>query len=105
MTIYKVFITAQAEIDIRNIDDYISNELFCPDKAVKIVELIERKVKTLSFFPERGRLYKAGKWAAYNVRVVSVKKYSILFYVDKENKIVTVLHVAYSRRDIDKLLH
>lgn len=104
MTTYHVLVTTQAAIDLQNIDDYISNELLAPTSAIKIISSIKRKIRALSLFPERGAAYRKEPWLSRGTRIVQVKNYKILFMVNKRDKTVTVLHISYSRRDIDKLL-
>lgn len=104
MTTYDILTTDQAEIDIQNIDDYISTELLLPDSALNIVRAIRRKINSLSIFPERGTIYKKDGWKDSKVRLVKVKNYVVLFIVDKKARTVIILHVAYSKQDLDKLL-
>ena len=101
---YKVFTTAQADLDILNIEDYISTELLMPASAEKIIRALERKVQSLSIIPDRGNLYEKEPWRSRGVRIVQVRHYKIIYYIDKAKKTVTILHVAYARQDIDRLL-
>lgn len=102
---YHIHSTTQAKIDLQNIDDYISNELLVPASAIKIISSIKRKIKALSLFPESsGVLYGKEKWRQRSVRTAHVKNYTIVYHVNKRTHIVTILHVSYSRRDIEKLL-
>jgi plasmid stabilization system protein ParE len=49
---YKVNVTASAKKDLREIVSYISRNN--PQNALKILEMIETRIKTLERFPNRG---------------------------------------------------
>lgn len=105
MITYRVTITTQAEIDISSIDDYISNDLLMPKSARSITGFIRRKIFSLSINPERGRIYENNSWQGLDIRSVRVKNYLVIFAVNKKSRQVIILHVEYSRRDIEELLH
>lgn len=105
MLSYQVFTTTQAESDILGIEDYISDELQSPVSALKISSLIRKKVLSLGFAPERGSVLNMGDEASTTVlRSVRVKKFLVIFYVDKIKRRVYVLRVCYSRRNMRTLL-
>ena len=105
MIAYHVVTTTQADIDLLNIDDYISTNLLAPMSAKKILGKIERKIASLALAPERGTRYEKEPWFSRNVRIVQVAHYKIIFQVDRSSKTVTILHVAYARRDLDRVLN
>lgn len=67
-----------------------------------IVTRILNKTEELKFFPLAYAKYE--KINDPNIRVCHHKKFIIFFHVDKTERIVTVLRVFYSARDINTIL-
>jgi plasmid stabilization system protein ParE len=101
---YNVTFTEQAETDLRGIFEYIAFELSAPENAVRQLDRIEEKVIVLGDYPEKFRQYDREPWKSRNTRVVPVDNFLIFYIVDKTNKLVTVIRVMYSGRDVDKQL-
>ena len=53
---YEVRVTAQAQEQLREIRDYIANELFAPDAAQNTLRLLASAMATLTYMPGRVRL-------------------------------------------------
>lgn len=52
----------------------------------------------------RDFIYEREPWKSRNTRVVPVDNYAIFYIPDKTKKLVTVIRVMYSGRDVDKQL-
>ncbi len=89
---YDVTFTEQAENDLRGIFEYIAFDLLSPENAAGQLDRIEEKILSLGEYPEKFR------------RVVPVDNYAIFYIPDKTKKLVTVIRVMYSGRDVDKQL-
>lgn len=101
---YDVTLTVQAENDLRGIFEYIAFELLSPENAAGQLDRIEEKILSLGEYPEKFRLYDREPWKSRNTRVVTVDNYVIFYISDKTRKLVTVIRVMYSGRDIEKQL-
>ena len=99
---YDVRLSKQAETDLRDIFEYIAFELLAPENAASQLDRIEKKILSLSDFPEKFRLYEREPWKSRNTRIVPIDHYVIFYILNKENAVVTVIRVMYSGRDIDK---
>lgn len=55
-------------------------------------------------YPKKFRQYEREPWKSRNTRVVPVDNYVIFYIPDKTKKLVTVIRVMYSGRDVDKQL-
>lgn len=101
---YDVTFTEQAENDLRGIFEYIAFDLLSPENAAGQLDRIEEKILSLGEYPEKFRQYEREPWKSRNTRVVPVDNYVIFYIPDKTKKLVTVIRVMYSGRDVDKQL-
>ena len=101
---YDVTFTEQAENDLRGIFEYIAFDLLSPENAAGQLDRIEEKILSLGEYPKKFRQYEREPWKSRNTRVVPVDNYVIFYIPDKTKKLVTVIRVMYSGRDVDKQL-
>ncbi|MBR3873649.1 MAG: type II toxin-antitoxin system RelE/ParE family toxin [Clostridia bacterium] len=72
---YEVRITAQAQEQLREIRDYIANELFAPDAAQNSLRLLASAMASLAHMPGRVRLVDEEPWRSEGVRMKAIKNY------------------------------
>lgn len=99
--IYEVIITKQADADLRGIYEYITVELLSPDNAAGQLERLEKRIMALEEFPEKFRPYEKEPWYSRGVRVMPVDNYLVFYILDKREKVVEILRVMYTGRNID----
>lgn len=75
---YKIKITDQADIDIRNIYEYIAYELQSPENASGQLDRIEKCIMSLDQMPERFCLYAREPWTSRGLHIVPVDNYCVL---------------------------
>jgi toxin ParE1/3/4 len=98
---YNVQLTANAKKDLQEIVSYISRNN--PQNALKILERIEARTKTLDHFPNRGSYVpELLKKNIKEYRQTTESPWRIIYRVDKD--IVTVLLIIDSRRNIQDTL-
>ena len=97
-----VFLTADASRDLEEIYQYIARH-DAPEKAEQVLSKIERSIKNLSKYPERGvypkELLSLG---IRDYREVFFKPYRLIYRVINDR--VYVLLIADGRRDMQTLL-
>jgi len=99
---WKVFYSAQARQDLRNIYEYIANELCVPDTATNQTRRIIQNIRSLDKMPLRFRLYEDEPWHSMGLRFFPVDNY-LVFYLPKEtDEIVNIVRIIYGERDIRK---
>lgn len=97
---YKVVITEQANIDLREIFEYIAFTLLETEIAAGQLDRIEEAMYNLSEMPYRFKKIEDEPWNSRELHQMPVDNY-IVFYIPKnENKTVTIIRVLYERRDI-----
>ena len=101
---YQIRITPDAENDLLQLDDYISNVLLVPDIALQYVGEIRQAIERLSFFPRKVRLIKEEPWHSRGIRRCPVNNFYIYFVIHEAEHQVIILNVIYAKRDLLKSL-
>lgn len=101
---YSITISLQAKSDLKNIYQYIANELQAKMTSVRQLERIETAIASHEDMPERFRRYDKGKWCEMNLRFMPVDNYLVFYVLDKDTCTVTILRIMYGGRDIDRAL-
>lgn len=102
--IYTIKVTNQADHDIRNIYEYIVYELQSPKNARSQLDRIEKCIMSLDYMPERYRFYDKEPWKSRGLHIIPVDNYCILYIVDNDDRIVSIVRVMYGSRDINTQL-
>lgn len=99
---YKVFLTEDANRDLKSLYDYIF-EQDTPASADHVFDQIEKTLISLEDFPERGNYPKElAALGIHEYREIFFKPYRIIYRAI--NKAVYVLLIADGRRDMQTLL-
>lgn len=99
MNEYRVYVTAPAENDIREIARYIRKQLREPGLSANIIDKIEEALNSLTEMLSRVGLVFDERLMLMGIRNLPVKSYSIFFRIYEARKLVVVERVLYSRRD------
>lgn len=101
---YKIIIITEAKYDLRNIFYYYSFKFQNDHYAMKIYKKLVDSIKSLSYMPERYRLYDEITHTDIALRVMIVDKYKVFYHVDKVKKVVTIYHIFSSKSNIERKL-
>ena len=104
MNEYEVRVTRQALEQIKEIVQYISNDLMAPNAAHNLLDKMKAEITKLSSFPKKHDLIDEEPWKTEGVRKIVIKNFLIYYWVDDKNNRVQVTTVIYSRRDQTKQL-
>ncbi|MCD8027103.1 MAG: type II toxin-antitoxin system RelE/ParE family toxin [Erysipelotrichaceae bacterium] len=102
--IYKIKISDQAEDDIRGIYEYIAYDLQSPLNARKQLSRIQSCIESLDTMPERYRIYQREPWKSRGLHMVPLNNYKVMYIVDNNEMIVSIVRVMYGGRDVDTQL-
>lgn len=102
---YKIEISEQADKDLRSIYEYIAFELQAPENASGQIDRLEEHILSLDNMPEKYRIYDKEPWKNRGLHILPVDNYAVLYIPDTDTKVVTILRIMYSGRDIDKQLY
>ena len=67
-----------------------------PETAVGMIELLELAIYSLENIPQRGAERKIGLYANKGYRQLFVKNYTIVYKIEKKEKIVVIHTVRYT---------
>jgi len=101
---YQVVLTEQAIHDLVEIYSYILNNLQSKPSADNTLNRLNLAMKGLSVMPKRYRRYAKEPWYNRGLRFLPVGNYSVLYLVDDSKSVVSIIHVVYGKRDLDKVL-
>ena len=101
---YKIIFTSIALNEIREIYEYISNNLLAKDAAKRLMYEIEEKVQKLKYAPKIHNEILINSELNLKYRKLIIKNYIILYTVNEEKKKVYIAHMYYAGSDyINKL--
>lgn len=103
--IFEIEISEQADMDLRGIYEYIAFELQVPQNASGLINQLEESIMSLEHMPQRFCEYEIEPWKSRGLRMMVVDNYCVLYIPYMEQKIVSIVRVMYSRRDIDSRLN
>lgn len=101
---WNVIYTEQAELDLKNIFEYIAYGLLAPDAAKNQSKRIMDAIATLDEMPFRHHLYENEPWHGKGMRFIPIGNYLIFFFILESKNIVAVVRIMYGGRDIENHL-
>ena len=93
-----------AKQDMTDISQYVSHELCNPTAAEKLADEMIEAAERLTEFPYINAIHQTLKPLKYEYRKQFVKNYIMFYWVDEEEKTVTIARVIFARRDYEGLL-
>lgn len=91
---YKVFITQNAQDDLRHIFSYIAEDSVRNAKI--FISELEEKINTLSTLPERASYMPENEFFGTDYRQLMHRKYRVIYRIDKNE--IYVLRVIHSSK-------
>lgn len=92
---YNIHYSPIAVSDLNEIADYITNTLFSPQAAKKLLVKIKSSVENLATFPLIGKELTPYKDEELPYRWVKVDNYMVFYNVDKQENTVYIMRVLY----------
>lgn len=101
---YSFKFTETAEEDLNYILKYISNDLSNTTAANILTQRIFECIDNVRVFPELGLVVENEYLTDRTLRRVLVDNYSVYYKTDDNNKIIYIVRLIYSRRDVNEIL-
>ena len=101
---YKLEYLPVARKDMLEIVRYISRELQNPDAADRLAGELVNAAEGVLLFPYATPTYQPIRPLKHEYRKILVQNYLMFYWVDEEEKLVTVARVVYAKRDYGRLL-
>ena len=86
--------------ELRNIYEYIDDELKQKKSAIKLINLISDKIRILEVFPFAFELYK--KEEKFEYRKFIVKDYIIIYKINLKERKIKILHIYNQKFNYNK---
>lgn len=99
---FSLEITEAAREDIRKIHLYVAGKLRNPKAASKLADKIISSVESLAVSPKRHRVRRKNS-RGQEFRYMPVDNFVIIYTVNEQSKIVSVLNVIYGKRNIENM--
>lgn len=99
---YKISFSPEAGDDLKEIKQYIKDELCTEQAAKNTVAKILKKIKLLSDFPESGSSISAIIGFDTDYRYLVCDNYIVFYRIDNKN--VLIVRVLYGRRNYMQIL-
>lgn len=100
---YSFKFTDKAEEDLNGILQYISDDLSNPTAASVLAQKIFECIDNVKTFPESGLLVDNEFLTDKTIRRVLVDNYSIYYKADDNKKLIYIVRLVYSKRDMSEL--
>lgn len=100
--IWTIYYSAEARQDLRDIREYISDEIMAPIAAANQVRKIMAAIRKLEEMPMRHRLYEDEPWHGQGLKFIPVGNYIVFYIPDEVSMTVKIIRIMYSGRDVKK---
>ncbi|MDO4549467.1 MAG: type II toxin-antitoxin system RelE/ParE family toxin [Clostridia bacterium] len=101
---YEVRLTRQAIEQLGEIRRYITDELFAPEAANRLMDTMQIEIGKLRTMPDRVPLTEEEPWRTEGIRRKIVENFIVYFWIDERAEKVHVTAVVYARRDQLRIL-
>jgi len=99
MDLYEIVITPDAERDLVELKNYISDVLLSRDTARNYIRTIRREIATLNELPARYKPVDDEPWHSRGIRRIIANNFYVYYRIDEESTRVFILNIIYARRD------
>ncbi len=101
---YRIHITSAAERDMNHAADHIEFILKNPNAADDLLDEAEKKIYSLSEFPEKFKLVDDPVLSSWGIRFVIVSGYLAFYTISEEEKLVTVVRFLFQKSNWNSIL-
>lgn len=101
---WKVIITPEFEIDLKNIYTYVAEKLQVPNVAKNLTRKILNQIEQLDEMPYRCSLYEKEPWHSRGLRKLIIDNYIVFYLPNEKTNEVIILRVFYSGSNIENLI-
>ena len=92
---YEVVMSGKAKDDLKYIITYINATLNEPTIAKKYAQLINERIRTLEYIPQRYMIIEDNEIKHLNIRRLLIKNYIAFYRIDESKRIVRIERILY----------
>ena len=86
------------------LNQYERKDMQTPENVSGQLDRLEACIMELDHMPKRYRQYELEPWKSRGLRVAPVDNYLVLYILDDDTQVVTIIRVMYGGRDVDTQL-
>ena len=101
---YKIKMTPKAAEDMKNIYEYISEELYAATAANNLLRKIEKEITRLKTFPFSCPYVSDLYLKIKGYRRLIVENYVVFYFLKEEKEKVVIVRILYGKQKYEKLL-
>ena len=94
---YKIIFTNESMKDMENISNYISEILYAPNSAKKLMQKVHNSIDNLRYMPKVYRVIKSYPRLQMEHRRIVINDYVIIYTVNEKEKVVYIINMYYGR--------
>ena len=87
------------------LNQYERKDMQTPENVSGQLDRLEACIMDLDHMPKRYRQYELEPWKSRGLRVAPVDNYLVLYILDDDTQVVTIIRVMYGGRDVDTQLN
>ena len=92
---YEIELSGKAKEDLKKIVTYIKKNLNEPTIARKYAQLINERIRTLKYIPQRYMIIEDNEINHLNIRRLLIKNYIAFYRIDESKRIVRIERILY----------
>ena len=92
---YEIELSGKAKEDLKKIVIYIKKNLNEPTIARKYAQLINERIRTLKYIPQRNMIIEDNEIKHLNIRRLLIKNYIAFYRIDESKRIVRIERILY----------
>ena len=87
------------------LNQYERKDMQTPENVSGQLDRLEACIMDLDHMPKRYLQYELEPWKSRGLRVAPVDNYLVLYILDDDTQVVTIIRVMYGGRDVDTQLN
>ena len=87
------------------LNQYERKDMQTPENVSGQLDRLEACIMDLDHMPKRYRQYELEPWKSRGLRAAPVDNYLVLYILDDDTQVVTIIRVMYGGRDVDTQLN
>ena len=92
---YEIELSGKAKEDLKKIVIYIKKNLNEPTIARKYAQLINKRIRTLKYIPQRYMIIEDNEIKHLKIRRLLIKNYIAFYRIDESKRIVRIERILY----------
>lgn len=94
---YKIVFTKDSIREMDSIYNYISNKLYAPSSAKKLMKQVEEEIQNLKHMPQKYGVIKQFPEIEMEYRRIVIKNYVIIYAISEIEHTIYVVHMFYGK--------